>query len=69
MIEYMLISSILERICQMTKCPLEYPRDNIRLDPFMHAFAEDQNMGNRMEGSNWQNSEMGGMAMGKCEDR
>jgi hypothetical protein len=36
MIEYMLISSILQRICEMKKNPLEYPRDNTRLDPFMH---------------------------------
>jgi hypothetical protein len=32
MIEYMLISSILERICEMTKKLLEYPRDNTKLD-------------------------------------
>jgi DNA-binding PucR family transcriptional regulator len=36
MIEYMSISSILERICEMTKRPLEYPRDNTRLDPLKH---------------------------------
>jgi hypothetical protein len=36
MIEYTLIISILERICEMTKKPLEYPRDNTRLDPFVH---------------------------------
>jgi hypothetical protein len=28
MIEYTLITSILERICKMTKKPLEYPRYN-----------------------------------------
>jgi len=36
MIEYMLISSILERICEITKKLLEYPKDNTRLDPFKH---------------------------------
>ncbi len=36
MIEYTLISSILERICEMTKKPLEYPRDNTRLDLLRH---------------------------------
>lgn len=36
MVEYMLVSSILERICDMTKEPLEYPRSNTRLDPLMH---------------------------------
>ncbi len=33
MIEYMLISSILDRICEMTKKLLEYPKDDTRLDP------------------------------------
>jgi hypothetical protein len=33
MIEYMLISNILDRICEMTKKPLEYPRDDTKLDP------------------------------------
>ncbi len=64
MIEYMLISSILERICEMKKNPLEYPRDNTRLDPLMHYL---ENMGNIMEGNNWQNSGVGDMVMGKCE--
>jgi hypothetical protein len=36
MVEYMLVSNILERICDMTKEPLEYSRDNTRLDPFKH---------------------------------
>jgi hypothetical protein len=36
MIEYMLISNILERICEITKNPLEYPKDNIKLDPLVH---------------------------------
>ncbi len=38
MIEYMLISSILERICKMTKKPLEYPRDNTKVEPLKHLF-------------------------------
>jgi hypothetical protein len=33
MIEYILISSILDRICKMIKTPLEYPRDPTLLDP------------------------------------
>jgi hypothetical protein len=36
MIEYMLISSILERICKMTKKPLEYLRDNTKLNPLRY---------------------------------
>ncbi len=33
MIEHILISSILDRICKMIKTPLEYPRDPTLLDP------------------------------------
>jgi hypothetical protein len=33
MIEYKLISSILNRICKMTTKPLEYPRNPTLLDP------------------------------------
>jgi hypothetical protein len=33
MIEYTLISSILDRICEMTTKPWEYPRDDTRLLP------------------------------------
>ncbi len=33
MIVYTLISSILDRICEMTTKPLEYPRDPTLLDP------------------------------------
>jgi hypothetical protein len=36
MIKYTSISSILERVCKMTKKPLEYPRDNTKLDPPRH---------------------------------
>jgi hypothetical protein len=38
MIEYTLISSILDRICEMTKKPLEYPRDGTKLNPLQHLF-------------------------------
>jgi hypothetical protein len=34
MIEYTLISSILDKICEMIKTPLEYPRDPTLLGPF-----------------------------------
>jgi hypothetical protein len=33
MIEYTLISSILDRICKMIKTPLQYLRDPTLLDP------------------------------------
>jgi len=33
MIEYILISSILDRICKTIKTPLQYPRDPTLLDP------------------------------------
>ncbi len=36
MIEYKLISNILNRICEMTKKPLEYPKNDTNLDPFRH---------------------------------
>jgi len=32
MIEYTLISGILDKICEMIKTPLEYPRDPTLLD-------------------------------------
>jgi hypothetical protein len=38
MIEYTLNSSILDKICEMTKTPLEYPKDDTRLDPLQHFF-------------------------------
>jgi hypothetical protein len=34
MIEYTLISSILDKVCEMTKKTLKYLRDDIRLDPY-----------------------------------
>jgi hypothetical protein len=33
MIEYTLISNILDRICEMIKTPLEYPRNPTLLNP------------------------------------
>jgi len=46
MIEYMLISIILNRIYEMTKKPLEYLKDNTKLDPLR---VSNQNMGIIME--------------------
>jgi hypothetical protein len=59
MIEYMLISSILDKICKMIKKPLEDPRDNTKLNPFKHLF-EIRTWGTYRR--------MGGMVMGKCKD-
>jgi hypothetical protein len=36
MIEYTLISNILNRICKMIKTALEYPKDPTLLDPLKH---------------------------------
>jgi hypothetical protein len=36
MIEYMLISNILEKIYEITKKLLKYPKDNTKLNSFMH---------------------------------
>ncbi len=36
MIEYTLMSNIVDKICEMTKKLLEYPRDDTRLDPLQH---------------------------------
>jgi len=36
MIEYILISSLLDRICEMTKKTLEYLKDDTWLVPFRH---------------------------------
>ncbi len=66
MIEYVLITSILERICKMTKKPLEYPRDDTKLAPSNICLKLKH--GEHMEEGNWQNRRMGGMVMGKCED-
>jgi hypothetical protein len=33
-VEYTLITSILDKICEMTTKPLEYPRDPTQLNPF-----------------------------------
>jgi len=36
MIEYTLMSSLLNKIYEMTKKPLEYPRDDTKLQPLQH---------------------------------
>ncbi len=36
MIEYTLMSSILDRVHEMTKKSLEYPKDHTRLNPLRH---------------------------------
>jgi hypothetical protein len=51
MIEYTLVSSILDKICEMIKNPLEYPKNDTQLVP-SRAFARNQNMGNKMEEAN-----------------
>ncbi len=60
MIEYTPISSILDRICEMTTKPWEHLRDYIQLLPM--------NMGNKMEKDNWKNRWMGAVVMDECED-
>jgi hypothetical protein len=66
MIEYTIISNILDKIRKMIKTPLKYPRNPTLLDPFKHLLKT------RTWGSKWnffwQNKWMGDMAMGKCED-
>jgi hypothetical protein len=47
MIEYTLISSIINRICKIIKTPLEYPKDPTLLDPFKQLLEI------RTWGSNW----------------
>jgi len=51
MIEYTLISSTLNRIYEMTKRPLEYPRNDSKTRP-PPTFAQNQNMENKMEKDN-----------------
>jgi hypothetical protein len=48
MIEYTLISSILDRIGEMIKTPLEYPRYSHLVEP-PQVVAKNQNMGIIME--------------------
>jgi hypothetical protein len=36
MIEYTLVSNILNKICKMIKKSLEHPKDETRLDPLQH---------------------------------
>jgi hypothetical protein len=50
MIKYVVVLNILNRICDMTKNLLEYPRDGIGLVPL--AFSRNQNMGKRLENGN-----------------
>jgi hypothetical protein len=54
MIEYTLISSILDRICDMTTKPWECPRDKHSVTSPV-PFVGNQNMGNKMEKNNCQN--------------
>jgi hypothetical protein len=67
MIEYTLISTILEKICEMTKKLLEYPRGNTRLDPFKHLF-EIKTWGTKWKKVIDKTMEWVGMVMGKCKD-
>jgi hypothetical protein len=68
MIEYTLISSILDKICEMTTKPCNCPRYDILVTPLL-TFAWNQNMGNIMEKNNWQNRWMGNLVMGECEHK
>jgi hypothetical protein len=54
MIEYTLISSILDKICEMTTKPWEYPRIKHSIIPLLPS-ARNQNMGNKMEKNFFQN--------------
>jgi hypothetical protein len=46
MIEYTLISIILDRICRMTKKSLEYPKDDTKLNHLWH-FLEIRTWGTK----------------------
>ncbi len=56
---------------------MEYVNDNttLRISKRWHSitplptFVGNQNMKNIMEKANWQNISMGGVVMGKCEDK
>jgi hypothetical protein len=65
MIEYALISSILNIICDMTKKSLEYPRDDTRLIPLQHLLKSIT------WGTKWKREieKTNEWAMGKCQDR
>jgi hypothetical protein len=63
MIEYTLISSILDRICEMIKKIVGISKRWNQTRP-LSTFSQNQNMGNIMEKGNWQNKWMGSMAMG-----
>ncbi len=68
MTKYMLISSILYRIREMTKKSLEYPRDDTRLIPFQDLL-EIKTWGTKWKRVIDTKIKMGGMVMGKCQDR
>ncbi len=68
MIEYTLISSILERICEMTTKPCECQRDDSQLLPLQHLLEI------RTWGKEWKITidkidEWADWQMGECEDR
>jgi hypothetical protein len=68
MIKYTLISNILNRTCEMTKKTIDTSKRWYQIRP-PPVFAQNRNMGNIMEKSNWQIRWMGNMVMGKCESR
>jgi len=62
-VEYTLISSILDRICEMTTKPWEYLKDDTCLLPLQHLLEIIT------WGTKWKTKHMNGhMAMGKCKD-
>ncbi len=68
MIEYTLISSILDRICKMTTKPLEYPRDPTLLNPLKNLL-EIRTWGIEWKSQNFDKTiEWGGMVMGECKN-
>jgi hypothetical protein len=65
MIEYMLISSILHKICEIKKNPRNIQNWHLANRPL--TFIKNQNM--IMEKGDWQNKWMGNMVMGECKDK
>jgi len=63
MIEYTLISSILNKICEMMKKPLEYSKDDTKLDPLRHLL-KIKTLGIKWKKGNWQNKWMDNMVTG-----
>ncbi len=54
MIEYTLLSNILDRICEMTTKPSEYPRDPTLLEPLKNLLEEIVNiLKEDMENYHW----------------